>query len=155
MVDDGDYDSVSRWKWTYMRNKKNDYAYRAVKNKGKQKNILLHRQIMNFPDGMKVDHADGNGLNNQRSNLRLAPFGANNQNAIGQIGKTSKYKGVSWHKSAGRWRAVISDYKRARHIMASHSEEECARAYDKAAIEAFGDYALLNFPRSGRSAIRR
>ena len=82
IVDNEDYDSVCTWKWTYMKVGSLEYAYRAVKVNGKQKNLLLHRQIMGFPKDTKVDHIDGDGLNNKRSNIRLAPKGRNNQNAI-------------------------------------------------------------------------
>ena len=149
-VDDDDYDSVACWGWHARPGKNTTYAYRAVKIKGKQKNILLHRMIMGHPEGKNVDHINGNGLDCQKGNLRLATGRENNANAKGNRNATSKYKGVSWHTKYGKWRAVISDYKPCRHIMMSECEVTCAKAYDEAARKAFGEYAMLNFPDDGK-----
>lgn len=117
------------------------------------KTIYLHRVIMGEPEGMDVDHINGDGLDNRRANLRVTTRSQNSQNAHAhpKTGKTSRYKGVSWHKdkklrSGGYWRAEIELPGRNRIIRTFHDEQEAARAYDVLAIQYFGEHARLNFP---------
>ena len=67
----------------------------------------MHRQILNAPKGMVVDHKDGNGLNNRKSNLRLCTPAQNVRNRRPALGSSSKYKGVSRDKSRRKWLARI------------------------------------------------
>jgi len=89
----------------------------------------MHRLIMNAKDGESVDHIDHNGLNNQKSNLRICTHQENLLNAQkmkGRLGKptTSKYKGVYWDKDHRKWRARISTKERKIHVGLFHSEED-------------------------------
>jgi AP2 domain len=90
------------------------------------------------------DHADGNGLNNQRYNLRRATTAQNNANKCKQRnGLTSQYRGVTTHKKhPGKWRATA----KGKDIGYFDTPELAARAYDCAALEVFGEFANLNFP---------
>jgi len=117
------------------------YARRKISIEGKQFNVLMHRVINKTPDTLETDHIDGNGLNNKRSNLRHATGSQNNQNRKKITCGTSKYKGVSFHTGSKKWRAQINE----KHIGSFRSELECAKAYDKAALKLFGEYARLNF----------
>lgn len=113
----------------------------------------MHRDITQAPKGTQVDHENGDGLDNQRHNLRLASQSGQSKNSKSQRGSTSKYKGVSWHTKRHRWRAVIKVAKKQIHLLYTTSEERAAHAYDEAAIRHFGDFACLNFPYDGeRSA---
>jgi hypothetical protein len=108
---------------------------------------LLHRLIMGFgPSDPRVDHIDGDGLNNRRSNLREATQGQNNANQRPQVGKSSRYKGVSWFKPAKMWRAYIKVGGVISWLGYFHDEKEAAKAYDEAAVEAWGEFARPNFP---------
>ena len=89
LVDDGDFEWLSQWKWTY---KNGGYAYRSIGSKG---HIFLHRAIMKSPKNLEIDHINGNGLDNRRSNLRFATHKQNIRNQQKQKNRTSKYKGVS------------------------------------------------------------
>jgi hypothetical protein len=86
--------------------KRNSGIYATVRIGGKDR--YLHRLIMNCPDGMVVDHIDGNTLDCRKSNMRVITNGENRQNLhVLHSKNTSGYRGVSWCKIHKRWRAVV------------------------------------------------
>lgn len=91
-----------------------------------------------------TDHRNGDGLDNRRANLRPADASLNAANRIRLRGK-SGYRGVTRHK-CGRWQAAICVRGERRYLGLHSSPEEAARAYDFAAVAAFGEYARPNFP---------
>jgi hypothetical protein len=113
----------------------------------------MHTLITGLPF---VDHADGDGLNNQRYNLRPADHTLNNANrrpATTHSGKakSSRYKGVHWFKPGpgkgrARWHAQIRIGGRDRSLGYFYDEEAAARAYDAAARAEWGEFAHPNFP---------
>jgi len=108
----------------------------------------MHRVIMklNFGDKRQVDHINGNGIDNRRNNLRICTQSQNNQNQRTQIClKSSKYKGVLWHKCCKRWMAQIKLNKKNKYIGLFKNEIDAAHAYDREAKELFGEYAKTNF----------
>lgn len=109
LVGDEDYEWLSQWKWYLIKNNELSYAYRASTaneiRQGSIKTIRMHRVIMNCPNGLQIDHIDGNGLNNQRDNLRIVTTRQNNQNRHDK--RSSIYPGVNWHKRDKKWRAII------------------------------------------------
>jgi AP2 domain-containing protein/HNH endonuclease len=146
LVDDDMFEYLNQWKWFIS---KEGYTYYAVRS-GKRpirKQIRMHRVIINAPDGVEVDHRDGDGLNNQRYNLRIATRSQNQANQPLGRNSTSGYKGVSWHKGTGKWRATIFVSGRQIALGLYDQAEDAARAYDLAAIEHFGPYARTNLPR--------
>ena len=67
----------------------------------------MHRMIMKPPRNREIDHIDGNRLNNQRNNLRLATSSQNKANRCPRKDNRSGYKGVSWHAQRQCWTARI------------------------------------------------
>jgi hypothetical protein len=108
-------------------------------------NTALHRFIMDAPKGMFVDHINGNTLDNTRENLRLCTAKGNAQNqSIQKRKKTSKYKGVYRNSTNTKWVGLIK-HSGIKYGLGSFSvEEDAARAYNKKALELFGEFAKLN-----------
>jgi hypothetical protein len=146
-IDDEDYDWLTNWSWHTKIDKKNFYAIRKIIGEdGKQKKVYMHRQIMGLTNPTdKVDHIDGNGLNNQKYNLRKATTVENCWNSRKRVGinHSSKFKGVSNYKP-GKWRATIICNGKRFHLGCYNSETECAEAYNNAALLMFGQFAKLN-----------
>lgn len=147
-VDDEDA-HWSKFKWYAMRSKHTNYA---VREHSTNVFILLHRVITGAPAGMHVDHRDGDGLNNCRSNLRLATPTQNIANSRLRKPNSSGYRGVSWIKRRSLWQSQVTFHRRAILLGTFVDAEEAARAYDAKARELFGEFARLNFPSIDESA---
>lgn len=141
IVDEDTYSSLVKYHWMLMVTVKHKYAVRTP-------SILMHREIMQVldsPSWVLVDHKDRNGLNNQRSNLRVCTYALNVANSPA---RTGRYKGVSISNRAHgvKWRATITYKGIQYHLGYFYTEEEAAIAYDLEARKLFGEYAILNFP---------
>lgn len=122
------------------------YGKRATQVGGKHVTILLHRFILDAPDGMNVDHIDGDGLNCTRENLRLVTHAQNILNAGPRTTLTSRYKGVYWNKKQRVYMSRIQVDRTCHYLGRFDDPIEAARAYDRAARQLHGQYARLNFP---------
>lgn len=118
------------------------------------RNILAHRAAWAIYYGehprADIDHINGNPLDNRLANLRQATRSENMANSRSARGKTSKYLGVSFDKSRGKWAAELTTNYKKHRLGRFHSEVEAARAYDVAAMRLHGDYAHLNFPKGSQ-----
>lgn len=84
VVDDEDAARVRQYRWRFDPYRRGTgYAVADIGPRSCRKNVRLHRFILDAPDGMFVDHIDGDGLNNQRANLRLVTRSQNMQNRYG------------------------------------------------------------------------
>jgi len=110
---------------------------------------MFHRIVMQTPDELETDHINGKRIDNRRENLRVCTASENQMNKKKPKNNTSGFKGVSWEKRRNKFVANI--YDRERHIFIGRhaTAEEAGRAYDKKAIELFGRFAKLNFPKEG------
>ena len=142
VVDAEDYERLSKYTWFAEGTDRNFYAVR----KENGKSIKMHRQIMNAPDHLVVDHIDHNGLNNRKKNLRICTFAENCRNLRASRHKSSKYKGVHWHKGNRKWAAQVTCDHKTHHLGYFVEEIDAAMAYDRAAVELFGEFASLNLP---------
>jgi hypothetical protein len=142
-VDAKDFDKLQGFSWRAVQNGQRWYA--ARKDGWKGEDIYMHRQLLNAPAGIDVAHKDGDGLNNRRDNISLKSRSRNLRGVCKKrSGATSQFRGVSWSKKEGCWRAQIHLKDRnkflGRHVM----EEDAARAFNAAALEHFGEDAQLN-----------
>ncbi len=137
-VDDDDYENVVRFKW--MISKNNSVLRTTIV---KDERPYLHQFLMGRTF---IDHKDRNPLNNTRHNLRFSTQSQNCANTIKRNKEfTSIYKGVYWAKTRNKWIAQIKIDRKAIRIGGFNSEIEAAKAYDKKALELFGEFAVLNF----------
>lgn len=152
LVDDEDYERLSKFTWTLNTSgkSKNARVCRSIRKFRRTKTFPLSNEVMKNFDLM-YDHKDVNGLNNQKENLRPATYSQNNHNSFKYTARkyTSKYKGVSLRKENNTWRACIA--KDNEYINLGHfkTEIEAALAYNKKALELYGDFANLNKISSG------
>ncbi len=149
IVDPEDYYRFGKFKWSIAGNGKKFYAAR-IKRKtefGRIKSALLHREIMNAPANLLVDHKNGFSLDNRKSNLRLATHSQNMHNRCKVKSKTSsKFIGIYFDKRIRKWTAKIRYQKKRIYLGSFKSEIEAAKAYDTAAKKYHGEFANLNFP---------
>ena len=145
LVDDKDFEYLNQWKWHVLKDYLTYYAARNIRlANGKQTSIRMHRVILNVPKGMVTDHIDHNGLNNQKANLRICDASENNMNRKSQRNSSSKFKGVFWHKRNKKWSAQLTFKGETNYLGFFNSEKDASLAYDKKAIELFGEFANLN-----------
>jgi hypothetical protein len=124
---------------------KNGYWYTSVNGR----KFLVHRIIWAMVNGEHpnghIDHANGNSADNRIENLRLATKSQNGANKK-KYGGSSRYKGVCWHKKAGKWAAYIGSsksekLKKRKHLGLFVTEEDAHAAYMVAAKEFYGEFA--------------
>lgn len=144
LVDVDDYEVVIARPWSVRANGDRLYAQCAARTSAYRKTTRqMHRVLTGWP---LVDHANGNGLDNRRGNLRPASPSQNNANARVRPGTSSGFKGVTWHGSSGKWLARTHLKGRVYRLGFFADPAEAARAYDAKARELFGQFARLNFP---------
>jgi hypothetical protein len=143
LVDASDYPTVLQYTWWGSQG----YVVRALPRQGQKNSPLqsLHVFLLGEKEGHEIDHKNGSGLDCTRGNLRFVTHSFNLANRPKPKGKyTSKFKGVSWHKQKGRWRATIKVNYRQLHLGLFFDEVQAAEAYNKAALDFFGESANLN-----------
>jgi hypothetical protein len=138
IVDEADAEAIlNSGKWQAQRTPRSFYAKRSEGGV----TIPMHAQIV----GSKwADHVNRNGLDNRRINLRPATAGQNLANKALTSRNKSGYKGVSWSREARKWRAQVTVDGWVTHLGWFPDPVEAARAYNQAAVEAFGEFAWLN-----------
>lgn len=145
MIDDIDID-LSILKWFTIKQGIQFYACKG------HKHVRMHRLILErilkrtLMPGEFVDHIDHNGLNNQRSNLRLATKNENCQNRTPNKteNQTSIYKGVIWHKGKQQWQSRIRIKGKRIYLGYFKLEKDAANAYNQAAKIYHGEFACIN-----------
>lgn len=146
-VDDEDYEWLNQWKWTLADRPSSNlkYARRNIYIPFRSSE-MMHRVILGITDRrVQVDHIDRNGLNNQRSNLRMATQSQNNANRKLKPSPISGYLGVAPNNSKiNPWRAVIRKDRKKYNIGQYPNKEQAALAYNVMAKRLYGEFATFN-----------
>lgn len=148
LVDDDDYDRVAAvGKWYANPSDRTFYARKNFYIGGgrrapRYRSLKMHTLITGLA---LVDHANNNGLDNRKANLRPATQQQNSRNRQLRSDNSTGYKGVSFSRERNDWTACIFD-GRTIHLGRHPNPIAAARAYDAAALDLFGEFARLNFP---------
>jgi hypothetical protein len=139
-VDDEDFVSLNKYKWYATKKFKTYYAVRSLKNGSK---IQMHRVILNTPENMETDHVDGDGLNNQKNNLRACTHSENQSNKSKYVNNTTGYKGLSWCERNKKWLVRISVNKKRFYLGHFKSKKEASEVYNIACLKKHGKFAKI------------
>lgn len=145
LVDDEDYEFLMHWKWYAVPAPATFYAARNILGEdGKKRLRLMHRQILDVSERFVfIDHQNGNGLDNQRANIRMCTPSQNSSNRDANRDKIVPIKGVQ-NISNGKWIARICRNKKVIYLGCFETCEEAAHAYNEKAKELHGGFARLN-----------
>jgi hypothetical protein len=145
ILDPQDYYRLGNFKWWVHGNGTNLYAARsALTAQLRSKIVFLHRQIMDPPPALLVDHRNCDSLDNRRANLRLATHKQNMHNRRKRANTSSRFIGVHFDKQRRKWAVHIRHNGRKLWLGRFADEIAAARAYDNAARQYNGDFARLN-----------
>jgi len=146
-IDAEDFEKISQFKWCAKKSGSRYYAVAYVRGGGRSNNkqVAMHRLILDYYGALDVDHINGNQLDNRKCNLRIVTRTQNNLNQKRIRGKTSRFKGVYFDKR--RKRFVAEAKINGKRIFQKYflTEIEAARAYDETARKYFGEFACVNF----------
>ena len=159
-IDTEDWDKVKEYRWSIKGSSTQTYPYAITfiprpggghreSKDGYRRHwsvgLLLHHLIIGKPPkGMVVDHVQHDGLDNRKENLRIVTFQQNHWNRKGQRNSSSNYKGVSLQKTSKKWMSQLWTNGKRIYIGSFSCEHEAALAYNKKAVELWGESALLN-----------
>lgn len=138
LVDDWNYEWLNSYKW-----QAHNEGYAVRSSLGMK--VLMHRFILGLgaEDREHVDHVNHDKLDNRECNLRRCSNAENTHNQKAK-GGSSRFKGVYWNKAKRKWRAQIKFGGKEHNLGNFSSEEDAAVAYDRAAVEHFGEFACTN-----------
>lgn len=145
LLDDTDAWVLDAGGWYAWHSRDTWYAARNYSKPDGSRDVqYLHRVLMRPAVGQLVDHINRNGLDNQRANLRLSTTSQNLANRPAPRHNRSGFKGVSWDKRRQKYTAQITVDGRKRHLGYFTEAQDAASAYNAAALDVWGDFALLN-----------
>lgn len=149
LVDDEDFDRVNQFKWHWYKNGRTIYCIRNICINGKRSSQSLHHFILNIQNAklnkIEVDHIFGDGLDNQKHNLRVCSHSENMMNQRSKKNSSSKFVGVWWNKRDNNFQSEIRCNGIRYYLGIYKSEIDAAKAHDNKAKELFGKFANLNF----------
>jgi hypothetical protein len=153
-IDDDDFNKISKYHWwgkVIKRTLKNGvswlslpYIYTTPWINGKGTTLYLHQVILDCPKGFEIDHANGDGSDNRKENLRVCTKHENRRNSQKNHNNTSGYKGVFYRKDSKNWSSQIRVNGKIKKLGSFKTKEEAAIAYNVAAQKYYKEFAKLN-----------
>ena len=143
-VDEARFEDVARWKWVAIVAPHTVYASRRRDKNERETSgktaLRMHRYLKGDPEGMVVDHRDGDGLHNWEANLRTATQAQNSRNQKAKPNK-AKYRGVTFSRKTGKYVAQIG--YAGKHFNLGHFDtpEEASAVYDRKSLELHGEFS--------------
>lgn len=159
LVDDSDYENLSRYSWGVVRNGGRRLLYAVTdlpvldgslwrNGKPRRRKLFMHRMLLG--EGSRVvDHKNGDGLDNRRCNLRPTGHAQNLQNRGRPSNNTSGFKGVYWCRQTSRWAVRVTANGKTTNLGRHKSKIAAAIEYNIAAVQFHGEFAKLNDVFSG------
>jgi len=149
VIDAADVSLVEGFNWCAHEVRKKGavckaYAVRTALHSGRNITVLMHRVVLKAGREFEVDHRDSDGLNNRRSNLRIATPSENRKNQVIGSRNTSGVKGVSWHRKAGKWSVEIHSEGKKTYLGLFADIDAAAAAYASASKRIHGDFGRLS-----------
>lgn len=141
VIDDEDFERINRYKWDIIRAPYTMYARRRIQINLKRTTILMHREIMNADDGVLIDHKNGNGLCNSKTNLRVVTHAQNMQNRQLDRRNQSGCTGVCWYPQKNKWQVSIMAEGKRKHLGHFANLEDAIAARRAAEAKYYGDFA--------------
>lgn len=142
--DTEDYEKLKAYRWRFIAGRSNSYAGAEIYG-GETKRVLMHRIVTNCPEGMVVDHINGNGLDNRKENLRVVTRSQNGKNRKSNKNNTSGYKGVTYDRRSDSYKASIMSDRKNVYLGTFNTAEEAAKAYADASAKYHGEYGRTHF----------
>ena len=147
LVDDEDFEKVGHLKWHEFKSKNRSkiYAKRNFRVNGVSKSELMHRVILGITDPkILIDHKNGDGLDNQKHNIRVCTNAQNTRNRDKIKTNVSGYKGVSYNKKLSCWECKIGVDNKTVNLGLYRTAVEAAIAYNEGATKYHRQYARPN-----------
>lgn len=147
IVDEDDYERLSRHKWCISYSRDCYYARRSGRVSGKKITLQMHRVVLGleYGDNLIIDHINRNGLDNRKSNLRIVSQKTNSYNCKMQRHNTSGYRGVAFCKQTGKYTSYITINGIQKHLGFYKTPIEAALAHDVASLLVYKENAIINF----------
>jgi hypothetical protein len=133
IIDDEDFGRLSDNKWHAAKNRNIWYARTSISGRI----VPMHRLILNYSGEYPIDHINGDGLDNRKSNIRICSHSENQRNRHVFRNKSSSYRGVYLQKKCGNWIAMITVMGTRKYLGSFDSEEAAYNAYLLAASKYF------------------
>jgi len=146
LVDDEDYEELSQHKWCAHWGGCCFYATRTVIENGVRRVVPMQRAILKgISKDVSIDHANRDGLDNQKKNLRACSAADNSHNQIKYRTNSTGYKGVTIHKKSDKFQAQIKINNHNVYLGLFADPIDAAFAYSVAAILLHGEFARTSF----------
>lgn len=143
IIDEQDFDRISQFTWHSVDNDGTGSRYYATCSI-RGKTTYMHRMVMGAQAGESIDHIDGNGLNNSRSNLRFVTQSENNLNQKIRSDNTSGHKGISWCPDREKYQVYVNINRKRKSLGRYRTLEEAIYVRDRAVKEHYGEFSREN-----------